>query len=122
MDSKTQILYEMYKYMQKNEYSPTVRDLCELVGLKSPSTVHSHIQKLKKEGYLCQEPTLPRTLILTEKALKLLGLEKNTQKSSDFINLDHKILLAAKFCLKENNFTFLKEFENIINKVKKQLY
>ena len=31
-------------------YPPSVRETCEAVGLKSTSTVHSHLNKLEKYG------------------------------------------------------------------------
>ena len=32
-------------------YPPSVREICQAVGLKSTSTVHSHLNKLEKLGY-----------------------------------------------------------------------
>ena len=43
-------------------YPPSVREIGEAVGLASPSTVHSHLQKL---GYLRRDPTKPRALDVT---------------------------------------------------------
>ena len=35
-----------------NGYPPTVREICDAVGLRSPSTVHSHLKILQEGGYL----------------------------------------------------------------------
>lgn len=43
-------------------YPPSVREMCIAVGLKSTSTVHSHINKLEKLGYIRRDPTKPRAI------------------------------------------------------------
>ena len=43
-------------------YPPSVREICQAVGLKSTSTVHSHLNKLKKLGYIRRDPTKPRAI------------------------------------------------------------
>lgn len=43
-------------------YPPSVRELCLAVGLKSTSTVHSHLSKLEKCGYIKRDATKPRAI------------------------------------------------------------
>ncbi|HSQ89922.1 transcriptional repressor LexA [Romboutsia sp.] len=43
-------------------YPPSVRETCMAVGLKSTSTVHSHLNKLEKQGYIRRDPTKPRAI------------------------------------------------------------
>ena len=43
-------------------YPPSVREICQAVGLKSTSTVHSHLNKLGKLGYIRRDPTKPRAI------------------------------------------------------------
>ena len=43
-------------------YPPSVREICQAVGLKSTSTVHSHLNKLEKLGYIRRDPTKPRAI------------------------------------------------------------
>jgi len=43
-------------------YPPSVRETCTAVGLKSTSTVHSHLNKLEKQGYIRRDPTKPRAI------------------------------------------------------------
>ena len=54
MVSKKQeeILNYMNKTINTKGYSPTVREICEAVGLKSTSTVQYHLKKLINLGYL----------------------------------------------------------------------
>jgi repressor LexA len=43
-------------------YPPSVREICAAVGLKSTSTVHGHLAKLEKNGYIRRDPTKPRAI------------------------------------------------------------
>ena len=43
-------------------YPPSVREICQAVGLKSTSTVHSHLNKLEKLGYIRRDTTKPREI------------------------------------------------------------
>src|ERR687895_2731737 len=43
-------------------YPPSVREICEALGLASSSTVHSHLQALQRKGYLRIDATKPRAI------------------------------------------------------------
>lgn len=43
-------------------YPPSVREICEAVGLNSPSTVHSHLNTLERKGYIRRDALKPRAL------------------------------------------------------------
>lgn len=43
-------------------YPPTVRDICQAVGLKSTSSVHAHLSTLEERGYIRRDPTKPRAI------------------------------------------------------------
>jgi repressor LexA len=43
-------------------YPPSVREIGEAVGLRSPSSVHSQLNSLEREGYLRRDPTRPRAI------------------------------------------------------------
>ncbi len=43
-------------------YPPSVREIGEAVGLRSPSTVHSHLSALVAGGYLRRDPSKPRAI------------------------------------------------------------
>lgn len=47
-------------------YPPSVREIGQAVGLKSSSTVHSHLVQLEKMGYLKRDPATPRAIIPVE--------------------------------------------------------
>jgi len=52
-----------------HQYSPTVREICVGVGLRSSSTVHSHLIKLEEQGYIKRRANCPRCIVLTESCL-----------------------------------------------------
>ena len=52
------------KYVGKNGYPPTVREIGKAIGLHSPSTVHAHLAKLETLGVLGRDPTKPRAIEL----------------------------------------------------------
>lgn len=46
-------------------YPPSVREIGAAIGLSSPSTVHSHLHRLEKAGYIRRDPNKPRTIEIT---------------------------------------------------------
>lgn len=70
MESKRQReIYDfIVRYARRHGYPPTVREIGAEVGLTSPSTVHAHLAKLEKGGYLRRNPTKPRALELVGRA------------------------------------------------------
>lgn len=48
-------------------YAPSVREICESVGLKSTSTVHSHLKTLEKLEFIKRDPTRPRAMSVLSK-------------------------------------------------------
>lgn len=55
-------------------YPPSVREIGEAVGLASSSTVHGHLDRLEKKGFIRRDPTKPR-------AIELLGHEESENAS-----------------------------------------
>lgn len=51
--------------IRERGYPPSVREICNDVGLASTSTVHSHLETLQKLGYLRRDPTKPRAIEVT---------------------------------------------------------
>lgn len=56
------------EYIIEKGYSPSIREICQITGYKSTSSVHNHIQTLIREGRVIvkegMEPGTPRTLCL----------------------------------------------------------
>lgn len=59
-----EILTFIKKYISKNNYPPSIREIGANVGLNSPATVHVHIKKLIEYGYLRRQKNNHRLLEL----------------------------------------------------------
>ena len=57
-----EVLIAIKKYVAKNGYAPTVRELCEILNLSSPATVFVHLKHLINKGYISQTNSKFRTL------------------------------------------------------------
>ena len=57
-----EILNYIDKTIKSNGYSPTVREICEAVGLKSTSTVQYHLKKLIDLGFLNKSENISRSI------------------------------------------------------------
>ncbi len=62
---RRRILEFIAEQIRDRGYPPSVREIGEAVGLTSPSTVHTHLQVLQREGYLQRDPTKPRAIIVS---------------------------------------------------------
>lgn len=56
------ILDFIVEALEKRGFPPAVREICEAVGLSSPSTVHAHLGSLEDRGYIRRDPTKPRAI------------------------------------------------------------
>jgi repressor LexA len=56
------ILEFIREAVEARGYPPSVREIGDAVGLKSPSSVHSQLNTLERGGYLVKDPTRPRAL------------------------------------------------------------
>ena len=56
-------------------YPPAVREICEAVGLKSTSSVHSHLETLEKNGYIRRDPTKPRAIEIMDDSFQMVRHE-----------------------------------------------
>lgn len=74
MPKKTQMTDRIYEYLQtvipQQGYAPSVREICEAVGLKSPSTVHFHLKRLQERGLIEKGDFKGRAIVLTEQREK----------------------------------------------------
>jgi SOS-response transcriptional repressor LexA len=43
---------KILKYIEQADHSPTVREIAKAVGLKSPATVATHLDKLEADGLI----------------------------------------------------------------------
>lgn len=63
MSERQKQIYDYIKsFILANKYSPSIREIGKAVGLKSSSSVHGHLDKMRENGYIDFANTLPRTL------------------------------------------------------------
>lgn len=59
---QTAILDFIKTEVREKGYPPSVREIGEAVGLASSSTVHGHLDRLEKKGFIRRDPTKPRAI------------------------------------------------------------
>lgn len=74
-DKQKQILEYIKQEILNKGYPPTVRDICDAVGLKSTSSVHSHLESLEKNGYIRRDPTKPRAIEIIDDNFNMVRRE-----------------------------------------------
>ena len=70
-----QILEYIKEEILKRGYPPAVREICEAVNLKSTSTVHAHLERLEKNGYIRRDPTKPRAIEIVDDSFQQVRTE-----------------------------------------------
>lgn len=70
-------------------YPPSVREIGEAVGLASSSTVHGHLDRLEKKGFIRRDPTKPR-------AIELLGSLDQDGNESSFSHTVARVPVVGK--------------------------
>lgn len=53
-------------YIQDNGYSPSVRDICKGIGVKSTSTIHNHLTRLQNEGRITYSDGKRRAIVIPD--------------------------------------------------------
>lgn len=61
-ERQRRILEVIRSFTTEHGYPPSVREIGELVGLSSSSTIHAHLKALERRGLISRDPTKPRAL------------------------------------------------------------
>ena len=61
-DRQQAVLDVLRSHTAEHGYPPTVREIGEVLGMASSSTVHSHLAALERAGIIERDPTKPRAL------------------------------------------------------------
>ena len=71
---------EIYEFIRETiadqNYSPSIREICDAVGLSAPANVHRHLKTLEERGYITRATNSTRTIQLataTARGLLLAG-------------------------------------------------
>lgn len=77
-------------------YPPSVREIAQAVGLKSSSTVHGHLARIEKKGYIRRDPTKPR-------AIEVVDVDEHIQKDHPrFVPVIGKVTAGVPITAIEN--------------------
>ena len=73
LTKRQEAVYECIRaFIEEKGYGPTVRDICNRMGLSSPSTVHVHLNALEEKGFVARttnpDSARGKLIVLTEKA------------------------------------------------------
>ena len=119
------ILEFIKEQIELKGYPPSVRETCKAVGLKSTSTVHSHLNKLEKYGYIRRDATKPRAIEVLDRSktalnheilsLPLVGQVTAGQPILAEENIEEYIPLPANFIKGNNNFILKVKGDSMIN-------
>ncbi|MFO7296680.1 MAG: transcriptional repressor LexA [Caldicoprobacter sp.] len=69
-EKQQKVLEFIKKELKTKGYPPSVREICEGLGIKSTSTVHGYLERLEKNGFIRREPTKPRAIEVLEDTTK----------------------------------------------------
>ena len=75
-----QILDYLKSEVREKGYPPSVREICDAINLKSTSTVHGHLTRLEKKGYIRRDPSKPR-------AIEILDDEPVFEENQQVVNV-----------------------------------
>ncbi|MGO2100894.1 transcriptional repressor LexA [Vagococcus salmoninarum] len=75
---QSEILKYIHSQVEDKGYPPTVREIGVAVNLSSTSTVHGHLSRLEKKGFIQRDPTKPRAIELTRAGLDMIDIEATT--------------------------------------------
>ena len=106
-------------------FPPTVREICQTVGLKSTSSVHSHLESLEKNGYIRRDPTKPRAIEILDDSFNMLRREMvnvpvvGTVAAGQPIlaeqNIDSYFPIPAEYMPNEQSFILRVKGESMVN-------
>lgn len=69
LTKKQQVVLEFIEnFIDQKGYGPTVREICQGVGLSSPSTVQVHLNALERKGMINRDSQKSRSITLSEAA------------------------------------------------------
>ncbi|WP_332697156.1 transcriptional repressor LexA [Halalkalibacter lacteus] len=98
--------------VKKKGYPPSVREIGEAVGLASSSTVHGHLSRLEKKGFIRRDPTKPR-------AIEVLNLENEAvslpDKKTTYVPVLGKVTAGLPITAIENIEDYLPLPEHLVS-------
>ncbi|EHR34458.1 transcriptional repressor LexA [Helcococcus kunzii] len=79
-ERQEKVLEFLIDYISKNQFPPSVRDICAGVGIKSTSTANGDLNKLEKYGYIKRGSQTSRSIEIVK---DLYGSTRNQEETID---------------------------------------
>ncbi len=127
------ILDFMKKTIVEKGYSPTVREICTALDIKSTSTVHNDIKVLEIAGLVRKDPSKPRTVLPVDIASKPQKASAETFEDINTVmlpvigrvaagtpilseaNVEDTMPMPARFIGSGNNFILTVHGDSMVN-------
>ena len=74
-NKQREVLEYLKQHGLQKGYPPSVREICDAVGLKSTSSAHAHLESLERNGYIRKDPTKPRAIEIVDDGFNLVRTE-----------------------------------------------
>ena len=71
-NKQREVLEYLKQHVLQKGYPPSVREICDAVGLKSTSSAHAHLESLERNGYIRKDPTKPRAIEIVDDGFNLV--------------------------------------------------
>ncbi|QDI90130.1 transcriptional repressor LexA [Salicibibacter halophilus] len=88
--------------VKKKGYPPSVREIGEAVDLASSSTVHGHLARLEKKGYIRRDPTKPRAIEVLHLDEEGNEIAETDKPASAYVPLIGKVTAGLPITAVEN--------------------
>ena len=120
-----QVLDYIKEEILKKGYPPAVREICEAVGLRSTSSVHSHLETLEKKGYIKRDPAKSRTIEILDDNFQMLRKDMVNIPMVGRVaagepilaqqNIDNYFPIPAEYVPREESFMLRVKGDSMIN-------
>jgi len=119
--NKTEELYSFIsQYIAKNNYPPTIREMCQQVKLDSTSSVVYHLKKLESMGKIYRSENKNRAIELADKpvlnsiSLPVVGVIAAGQPILAEENYSEKLVVGENFFIGSNLFVLKVKGDSMI--------
>jgi repressor LexA len=107
-------------FIDQNGYSPSIRDICAALNIKSTATAYSYVNKLKSKGLLEHSPLKKRALKVSNKAnnfrnVPIIGTIQAGQPIFAVENLEGYCPLPEDFSDAEDSFALRVKGSSMVN-------
>ena len=85
-NKQREVLEYLKQQVLQKGYPPSVREICDAVGLKSTSSVHAHLESLERNGYIRKDPTKPRAIEIVDDGFNLVRTPKVSSERVEIVS------------------------------------